>query len=268
VATHRLNVFRFHHLSELGVPHGMTRREPSLPSDGDVSFATAGSPAEARLNRQRWWHAIGLDWRRTVCGRQVHGARVALVSECEAGRGADGPDTALPATDGLVTADPGLPLAIFCADCAPVLLYDPVHRVAAALHAGWRGTVAGIVLEAVNLLITEFGTDPAQLRAGIGPAIGPCCYEVGDEVIESWLSRQLDREHRAVIRCDGRWHFNLWEANLLALELAGVPPANVELAGICTRCRSGEWFSHRAYQAGHIRAGRFAAVIAVPAGGG
>lgn len=266
MARGRLDIFRFQRLADLGVPHGITRRERSLPSDGDVSFATAGSPSAVRHNRQRWWAAMGLDWRRTVCGRQVHGTRVMLVSEREAGRGADGPATALPATDGLVTSDPGLPLAVFCADCAPVLLYDPVNRVAAAVHAGWRGTVAGIAIEAVRLLVTEFGTDPGQLRAGIGPAIGPCCYEVGDEVIETWIGTRLDRGLRAVIRHDGRWHFDLWRANLLTLEAAGLVASHVEIAGICTRCRSNEWFSHRATQAGESGAGRFAAVIAVPAG--
>lgn len=258
-----LDVYRFRHLEALGVPHGITRRHPSLPLEGDVSFAT-GEAAAVRDNRRRWWQAIGLDWRRTVCARQVHGTRVVLVSERDAGSGADVLETAISATDGLATCVPGLPLAVFCADCAPVVLYDPVNRVAAALHAGWRGTVSGVVREAVRLLHTEFGTDPAQLRAGIGPAIGVCCYEVGDEVLEAWSQCGIDRQGRAVLRRSSGWHFDLVEANRLSLLAASLRPDHVELAAICTRCRSSDWFSHRAYRAGSSRAGRFAAVIAVP----
>jgi YfiH family protein len=207
---------------------------------------------------------IGLDLRRTVCARQVHGTVTSVVTEQHAGSGAAAPETALPSTDGLATAEVALPLAIFCADCAPILLYDPINRVSCALHAGWRSTVAGISSQAVETLRSVFGTDPARLLVGIGPAIGACCYQVGDEVIEAWCIRRVDRKGLAVRRSTHGWHFDLVLANRLTLESAGVTPHHIEVAGICTRCRCDEWFSHRAACAGLAHPGHFAAIIAVP----
>jgi len=258
-----LLVFRFRHLSRLGVPHGLTRRHRALPGQGNVGFA--GAPLhEVVCNRERWWRAIGLDWQRTVFARQVHGTTILTVTAQDAGRGARLPDTALPSSDGLATAEVELPLAVLCADCAPILLYDPVNHVAGALHAGWRGTVDGIAVHAVQTLRAAFGTDPDRLLVGIGPTIGPCCYEVGDEVIEGWSALGIGRAARAVTRVGGHWRFDLVTANRLALESAGVAARNIEVAGICTRCRSDEWFSHRAARAGTALPGHFAAVIAVP----
>lgn len=209
-------------------------------------------------NRRRFCAALGIDAGRIVCGEQVHGTRTAVVGLSEIGRGALTADTALPATDALVTADPGVPLAAFFADCVPLFLYDPVRHAAALAHAGWRGTVAGIGLETVRVMQRYCGVEPADVRAAIGPSIGPCCYRVGPEVAERFTrtfgadSGVLKEED------DGSLKADLWQANRLVLIRAGLRPEHIETAGICTACRAEDYFSYRASRG---RTGRMAALM-------
>ncbi|MBX6342945.1 MAG: peptidoglycan editing factor PgeF, partial [Thermomicrobiaceae bacterium] len=192
----------------------------------------------------------------------VHGAAVRVVEPGDAGRGAHSFADAIPGTDALVTATPGLPIAVFCADCVPILLYDPRHRVVAAVHAGWRGTVANVAGRAVATMRERFGTQPIELLAGIGPSIGPCCYEVGEEVESAWAAAGVDHDGVALRRESASLRFDLWRANALALQAAGVREERIEIAAVCTACHVDRFFSHRAERG---RTGRFAAIIAVDA---
>jgi YfiH family protein len=161
-----------------------------------------------------------------------------------------------PDTDGLVTNTPNLPLVMAFADCTPIMLYDPVKQVAGIAHAGWRGTVAGVCQAAVQRMETTFDCAPADIQAVIGPAIGPCCYEVGNEVVAAVEAAfgtcdELFKPGKAQ-----RPHFDQWAANELALRRAGV--TQIEQARMCTACHVDEFYSHRA-EAG--RTGRFGAII-------
>lgn len=255
-----LPIFRFRRLSNSRVRHGVTGRVAALPAKGDISFATGPDPATVRANRAAWCEAIGVDAGALVFPRQVHGTHVALIDDADAGRGADTAIHALPATDAMLTDRAGIPLAVVCADCTPILLHDPVQGVVGAVHAGWRGTVQDVAGVAVRTMVEEYGCRSADIVAGIGPAIGPCCYEVGPEVIGAWQAVGLDPENRAVIERAPRPYFNLWEANRIALVAVGVQPDNIEVAGVCTRCHGDRFFSHRARQE---PPGRFAAIIAL-----
>jgi YfiH family protein len=143
------------------------------------------------------------------------------------------------------------------ADCTPVWFYDPIQRAIGLAHAGWRGTVAGIVRETVAKMRTAFGCHPGDLIVGIGPAIGPCCYEVGPDVARA-VARSFPADAPWLLepRSANRWHLNLWLANELQLQQAGV--RHIHVAEICTACNTGEWFSHRAERG---RTGRFGALI-------
>lgn len=251
--------YRFAILTQLGIRHGVTRREPSLPGHGAVSWNTGHEVA--LQNRRYWWKQLGLPLESTVFGRQVHGARVTVVLKQDGGRGALDPSTAVPETDALVTAEPGLPVVVQCADCVPILLFAPDVPAVAAVHAGWRGTTQLIVLRAVEVLVRGLGARPHELRAALGPSIGPCCYEVGDEVVEQWLTAVPTDGREAICRRANKYVFDLWKANRLLLLDVGVLPQHIELAGICTRCHASEWFSHRATGP---RTGAQAAVIALP----
>jgi YfiH family protein len=138
------------------------------------------------------------------------------------------------------------------ADCTPVLLADPKRKVVAAAHAGWRGSAVRVAGAAVSALVEAFASRPKDLIAGIGPAIGPCCYGVGEDVVAAFADRPG-------LLMDGR--LDLWEANRLALVEAGVPADQIEVAGVCTQCQSDRFFSHRANKG--EPAGRFAALIKI-----
>lgn len=195
-------------------------------------------------NRRRVCRALGCGLDDLVSCEQVHGTRIAVVDDKDAGRGAMEYSTALPQTDGLITATPGVMLSLYFADCVPVLLLDPVTPAVGLAHAGWKGTAGRIAVRALEAMAETFGTSPSDCLAAVGPSIGPCCYEVGEEVAQA-VAASVDGGERCVGR-DGRLHtLDLPEANMLQLADAGIRPESIAAAGICTRCQADGFFSHR-----------------------
>jgi YfiH family protein len=145
---------------------------------------------------------------------------------------AGGRSGALGQGDALLENTPGSAVAVKTADCIPILLVDTRHRAVAAVHAGWRGTVAGIAHCAVASMVEQFGTEPSDLAAAIGPGIGHCCYEVGPEVAQHFGER-------------GRVRIDLAGANQKQLIEAGVSPAHIYVANLCTMCLPAEFHSYR-----------------------
>jgi hypothetical protein len=181
-----------------------------------------------------------------------------VVEERDKGRGALSEEDSLPYTDALVTGLRGVPLSSYYADCVPIFLLDPVRRVVALAHAGWKGTVLRIAQKVVARMAAVYGTDPADCLAGVGPSIGPCCYEVDEPVLSRFRDSYPDCQKVATAVSPGKWKLNLWEANRFTLLEAGLKPANIIAAGICTSCCNELFFSYRA-QAG--MAGRMASLI-------
>lgn len=200
-------------------------------------------------NCRRFYAAVGVAGSAAVRTVQVHGTRVAAV-------GPDDVDVVQQATDGLVTGHPNLPLVMAFADCTPVFLYDPVRGAVGAVHAGWRGTLAGICQAVVQEMVDSFGCRPADIQAAIGPAIGPCCYDVGPDVAAATVAAFGESEGLCWAGGDGRYVFDQWAANETALRRAGVE--QVERADLCTACRVDEFYSHRAENG---LTGRFGAII-------
>lgn len=180
--------------------------------------------------------------------RQVHGAAVRAASLGD-GPAAEG--------DALIAAGPGLALGVWVADCVPILACDPRTRAVAAVHAGWRGTVARVLEAAIAALRASFGARPADLRISLGPSIGPCCFEVGDEVAEALL--RSDPGAAGCVAGGPRRRIDLVAANRRQAVGAGVPPAQVEAAGLCTVCRDDLLVSYR--RQGEA-AGRMAGLVA------
>jgi YfiH family protein len=200
-----------------GLAHGFEQRHPRVP------------PGETReAARVRVQEALGGG--RLLLLRQVHGARVE-----------NAPWEGRPEADAGVASAPGLVLGIETADCLPVLLVDPRRRVLAAAHAGWRGTAAGVTRAAVRALIAA-GSDPADLRAALGPGIGPCCYEVGDDVRAAF-----GEAGAAFFRPGprGRLHLDVRAANRAQLMDAGLRPEHVDSVQECTFCRPDLYYSWR-----------------------
>lgn len=172
----------------------------------------------------------------------MHGSNVAVVDEALAGKGAEAYSDAVKNTDALVTNLPQLPLMLFFADCVPVIFADPVSGSIGLAHAGWRGTVAGIVASTIAKMQVAFGAKPENILAGIGPSIGQCCYEVDDKVYEA------GKKYAGcfTLKENGRYMADLQAWNRLALLDAGLLPQNIYNASVCTQCSKELFFSYRA----------------------
>jgi hypothetical protein len=210
---------------------------------------TVGDDLSAvRENHRRALEPLGLDPERVVSPWQVHGARVEVVGPRQLG-------AVLPETDAIVTATAGVPLMMRFGDCAPVLLFDPVQRVVGMAHAGWRGVVVGVVEASIRAMTRHLGCDPSHIWAGIGPTIGPCCYEVGADVADQ-IAAACPGDAQVIRRVNGRIHADLPTAVEAQLRAVGV--GRIEQANLCTSCRVDEFFSHRAENG---RTGRFGIVM-------
>ncbi len=198
---------------------------------------------------------LGVRPEQTVSCHLVHSARVFTVTG--AGRRVMGEG------DGLITGAAGVYLAMRFGDCTPLLFYDPVRGAVGLAHAGWRGTMLNVAGAMVRAMAAELGSRPGDIIAVIGPAIGPCCYEVGPEVIDA-ARPSLSEPDTLFTRRNGRAghaHFDMWAANRRQLAEAGA--GLIINSGLCTACRTGEFFSHRAERG---RTGRFGVMIGLDAG--
>jgi polyphenol oxidase len=219
----------------------------------NASFAVGDDPGAVAVNHRRMAAALGWPPDRSVSVRQVHGRNAVAVGPERVGAG-----TAIEA-DILVTDQPGILLMQRFADCTPVILWDPDKRVVALVHAGWKGTILGAPASAVEMMVSRYGSSPSSILAGIGPSIGPCCYEVGESVVQP-ASRVFAGTGVLQTQAGGSVHFDLWGANAETLMRAGVPEERIAVSGLCTRCRSDLFFSHRASGG---RSGRFAVVAGI-----
>lgn len=212
----------------------------SEPPYDSLNLGSGGgdSPVVVSRNRGLLTQALGLAPGMLKTIRQVHGVEVHTVKDVAAGPPMEG-------FDALVTAMPGVGLGVLTADCVPILLYDPVKRAVGSVHAGWAGTVGGIAGKAVAAMAREYGSDPVDVLAAVGPSIGPCCYEVDGKVMAP-LQKSMRTDDGIVNETKpGHWLLDLWEANSRMLMSAGVPRANITIMGVCTACNTGKFYSHR-----------------------
>lgn len=239
----------------LGAPHGFSTRVGGLSAGPYASLNLGVSSGDelpvVHANRARWAAALGLT-PPIVSLHQVHGPQVHAVS--------DRPAEALKG-DAVISDVPGLPVSVFTADCTPILLHDPESGAVGAVHAGWRGTVAHVVAKTIAAMGARYGARPETIRAAIGPAIGPCCFEVGHEVVEAASLSPWRGWEQAVVERSPRPHFDLFAANEAQLLEAGLAPAHVFNSRICTSCREDLFYSWRRDQA---VTGRMQAAIAAP----
>jgi len=239
-------------LDASGVGAAVTARAGGVSSGPyeslNLSLSVGDDPGCVLENRHRLATAFGAAPGDFVFARQVHGAGVRVVTEADRGSGAFRLDDAVDDTDALVTTSPEVVLAILTADCVPIVLHDPVAGVLACVHAGWRGTVAGVT--AATLAVMQgLGTCPSDVVAGIGPAVGADRYQVGPDVHQA-VTRSFGPAAAQFIHPDpsapGRWLLDLRSANRHALRLAGVPGARIYATDIPTGPVPGHFFSDRA----------------------
>lgn len=235
----RIPVLRWPALDATGAVDAVvtTRHGGVSPSPYDslnLGLHVGDDPANVIENRSRAASAVGLTLDDLVFCVQSHGRAVAHVGPADRSRGSRGDHDAVHATDALVTTDPGTGLVAMVADCVPLVLVDPRAGILSCVHAGWKGTVARVTAAAVEAM-TALGAEPVRIVAGLGPAVPPHRYQVGDDVRDAAadaFGSRLDQ----VLRPDGtgRWLFDLWSANHLVLTEAGVDPGNIHLAPVGT----------------------------------
>lgn len=180
-----------------------------------------------------FFNLFGLTPDRVQMVKQVHGDGVLVVDE---------PRKELVEADAMITNRPGVGLATIHADCVPVVLVDPVRRVIGAVHAGWKGTLAGIVPKTMARMAAEYGSRPADCWAAIGPAIGPCCYRVSRERIALFQEKW---PHLDWTGANEKGVLDLAAINQQLLENLGVAPGRIDQAGLCTSCQAGDFYSFR-----------------------
>jgi polyphenol oxidase len=249
-----LDIYQFESFDESIVGHGFFGRNGGVSPAPWQSLNQGGGLGDDRgnviENRSRAFISMGRQVDSLYDVWQVHSADI-VVTEKPRPLDADHIKA-----DAIITTNPNVTLFMRFADCVPILMYEPKKKIIATVHAGWQGTVKNIVEKTVQYLAEKFDVDPSLIVAGIGPSIGPCHYQVGEEVISA-VKREFSEDYQDLIHQDEEGCFlNLWKANELQLRRNGVK--SVEVAGLCTACDTDTWFSHRAE---HGRTGRFAAAL-------
>ena len=247
-----------------GFPHGFSTRVGGVsPAPWDtLNLGGSCGDDQGRVseNFRRFCAAIGADPDRLVKNQQIHGDRVRIVTSADCMSFPGEPGTV--EADGLLTQEAGVCLAVFSADCIPVLLCDPVRRAAAAVHAGWRGTALGIAARGVERLTEECGSDPRDILAAIGPGISTCCFETHADVPDG-LRRHMGPLAEAFLHPipgSEKYHVDLKGANRAWLIRAGVAPEHIAVCAACTACEGDLFWSHR--RLGTVR-GSMAALIQI-----
>jgi len=253
VVSDSLVYYQFNMWSDLN--HGVFTRKGGVSPAPWASLNLGGNvgdePAAVRHNQNLIYQNLDLAADNVCSVWQVHSADVIIVDGPVEGR------RWIALADGMVTSEPNTPLFMRFADCTPLLFYDPVRKVIAIAHAGWRGTVAGVGANTVRTMMQAFSCEPRDIQAGIGPSIGPQSYQVGEEVVQA-VANYFGTTNGLVCRNpdDGTAYLDLWAANRLDLERVGVE--QIEVAGIDTATNTDEFFSHRAEKG---KTGRFGAVL-------
>lgn len=253
------------------VKHGMSTRKGGY-SEGvynsmNLSFTRGDNPDHVKLNFKKMADILKVAEDSFVFSHQVHDNKILHVSERDKGKGYNR-SSDIKGVDGLITDSRGITLTTFYADCVPLFFLDPVKKAIGLSHAGWRGSVLGIGPRTVMAMARTFGSKPEDILVGIGPSIGPCCYEVSQDVInefENKLNRDIiGKIAKMSVKAhhEDKFMFDLWTANQQMLLETGVMANHISTTDLCTMCHHEMFFSHRVM--GNAR-GSLAAFLALNA---
>ncbi len=235
--------------AESGLRHGFFSRRGGVSPPPYASLntgpASGDDPGNLRRNIERIASAFSAPPDRLVAARQVHGAKVEAVHRDDPSRSVfNGKDPFQ--ADALTSDQTGIWLGILTADCLPVLFFDPVNRIIGAAHAGWRGTRQNIAARTVQAMTDRYRCRPDELWAALGPCIGPCCYVVGEEVAQAFLSESPSYGPYVQRKGGERWRIDLAGINQQQLLEQGLVPEKIHTVPLCTKCREDLFFSVRA----------------------
>ena len=225
-------------------PHCFTTRiggvSEGIWSSMNLGLHRGDDPEKVAENYRILGKCIGFELEDLVLTHQTHSDIVRKVGRADCA-GID--SHTYPESDGLITNEPGVALVIFTADCTPILLHDPVTGAVGAVHAGWRGTASGIVKKCVEAMVREYGCDPADIHAAIGPNIGQCCFQTDREVPDAMIAALGHAAKEFIEPREDKYYVDLKEMNALWLRRSGV--RNIEISISCTACRPDRFWSHR-----------------------
>ncbi len=233
--------YQFDHYSkEKTLIHAVSKKNFGEEYAFSLALHTGETQERIIANRESLVRQLSVEEKTVfVTANQIHSDHIVVIDKKEM-RGWHDLKDAVQECDALVTNQRGVVLTILTADCVPVLLYDPVKRVVAAVHAGWKGTQADIITKTIGAMGVRFGSDPSDILAGVAPAIGRCCYEVGEDVALYFLNYS-----DAIEQCGEKYMLDLPQINRRQMILAGLLDAHIEMSGICTACEVEEYFSYR-----------------------
>lgn len=241
----KAGAFEYLTAENIPVSHAFTGRAGGV-SEGYLSSLNLGmhrgdNPENVVKNYRIVGDALGFDPNRLVFANQIHSGIVRVVTEKDCLGSLS--HQQYPQCDALVTNTPGVAIAVFTADCTPILYYDPITGAVGAAHAGWRGTAAGIAKKTVETMVTAFGCKPSDIRVAIGPNIGRCCFETHGDVPEAMLAALGEGAKPYIFPAGEKFRVDLKGINAHFLRRAGVE--NIAIAKECTVCESHRFWSHR-----------------------
>ena len=249
-----LSFYRFSHFKKYdSLLHAVSKKSEEKPYGFSLALHTGEEEQSIIANRNTLAKQLeSTSPLQFIVANQTHSDHIKIIDKAVT-CGWKSSSDAIEDCDALITNVPHVVLTILTADCVPILLYDPVQQVVAAVHAGWKGSKAQIVKKTVKKMIQTFGSRASDIKAGIAPSIGGCCYEVGEEVAEHFFNMpQVYKPHK------DKYMLDLPAINREQLLEAGVEKTNIEMSHICTACDVEDYFSYRRE---HCCTGRFMSII-------
>lgn len=212
----------------------------------NLSFTRGDDEAAVRENYHRIAKSIGVKCENMVLSQQTHTTNVRVVTEKDKGKGIVKP-LDYTDVDGMVTNIHGICLVTFYADCVPLYFVDPVQKAIGLSHSGWRGTVGKIGKETIRKMEEQYGSDPKDILAAVGPSICKDCYEVSEDVILEFQKNFKERYWKDLFyhKENGKYQLDLWKANEIIFKESGILPEHIAVTNVCTHCNSEILYSHR-----------------------
>lgn len=243
------------------IMHGFSTRIGGI-SEGVYNSLNLGLKTDDNKNNtleniKKFTLAVGVNCENLVISDQIHSDIIKVVNTNDKGKGYWSQEK-LNGIDGLITNIRGIPLMTIYADCVPLFFVDPVKKAIGVSHAGWKGTVLKIGKKTVEAMVNEYGSNPKDIIAVIGPSIGKCCYEVDKRVIDEFNRSFIDTSTFVDLKEDNKYQLNLWRANQITLIESGLLEENIEIANLCTGCNTDLFYSHRMENG---KTGRMGAII-------
>lgn len=232
-------------------------------SSMNLSYTRGDDKAAVDENYQRIAEVLGCQPEDIVCADQTHTTNIRTVNEKDRGKGIVCPKDYAD-IDGLITDVPGVVLATFYADCVPLFFIDTKKKAIGLSHSGWRGTVGRMGQRTLEAMYQAFGTKPEDVTAAIGPSICQACYEVSEDVAEAFRKAFRGPGQADALLIDkgkGKYQLDLWRANRIVLEEAGVLADKIQVTDVCTCCNPDYLFSHRASQGKRGNLGAFLGLL-------